>query len=203
MFLSLHRQRLNQTHKHRETCTYRSEWSLLIMQGVPHGRQMACLIFQTDTGFWYLIWWLLCVSVCMRVCIYVWFPRMNSINLSSEGPCWLIRVCVCLCASIHSVFCCVEVILQLRSECVCTLVIMKLTLIADQWLTRAVMTSRYSWTLSCLCLGHISVVLQHPEFKNEIMWTFILSFFELYILENEERERVALKIDHFDLKFRS
>lgn len=82
------------------TFTCRSVWSIffwffifLIIWGCPHGRQMALLIFQTDTAFWYLIWWLQCV------CVHVRFPRMNSVNLSSEIPCWFVWVCS------SSVFC--------------------------------------------------------------------------------------------------
>lgn len=71
----------------KQMYAHRSVWSLLIIPSHPHGRQMALLIFQTDTAFWYLIWWLLCVCVCE--CVSVWFPGMNSINLSSEVPCWL------------------------------------------------------------------------------------------------------------------
>lgn len=51
-------------HSHAEVCEVFFFFFFLIIWGCPHGRQMALLIFQTDTAFWYLIWWLQCVCMC-------------------------------------------------------------------------------------------------------------------------------------------
>lgn len=144
LFLSVsfpfHTQWQDQMHTHTETCAYRSVWSLLIIRGFPHGRQMALLIFQTDTAFWYLIWsddYCVFVSVCVYVC--AWFPRMNSINLSSEGPCCLLWV-VCAC-------------MLIRPLVVFNLFYHHKTVV-DGW-PGLVKPSQYFWTWFYLFLGHV------------------------------------------------
>ena len=108
LFLSFtfHTQWPDHTHKLADLCTYRSVWSLLIIRGYPHGRQMALLIFQTDTAFWYLIWWLHCVCVraCACVCPHpcVWFPRKNSIMCPQMSTVDSLYVCVCVCVCVFS-----------------------------------------------------------------------------------------------------